>query len=229
MLYAYNKEGYKIQPEPNKEGWCPLCNTPMSPKCGYINRWHWAHKSLKECDVWSEGETEWHLNWKSRFKKEHTEVIIKKDNSKHIADYYNPTTETTVEFQHSSICFRERVSREFFYTSLVWVIHMTKKTVEHQKYDTYWWKFPKKWITTPLTDYKRDINYSKFYFCKPPFYLHFNDNTLLEVRKVMLWGNSVMFNAKKVTIDWFVSMLERNMAEEYFKAITQENTLPKQL
>lgn len=62
-----------------KDAICPLCKKDVIAKCGNIKVWHWAHKNNKDCDSWSDGETEWHLNWKSNFPKECQEVIIEKN------------------------------------------------------------------------------------------------------------------------------------------------------
>lgn len=230
MLYANNSLGEKIKPGQG-EGTCPYCNTTMTPKCGCINKWHWAHKSLQECDVWSEGETEWHLTWKNKFLKEYTEVVIEKEmpllltptfyKSRHIADYYNPNTKLTIEFQHSSLSFGDRLMRQLFYDNLVWVIDLTTldSVVELYKYDMYRWKHPKKWITTPIYRTENHTSHSLL-VCDPPFYLHIPDDTLLEVREIIYVDTSVILKAKKVTIDWFVSMVNRDMVLEYFKAIS---------
>ena len=58
----------KVKPEPYiNDATCPICDSKVIPKCGSINVWHFAHESLKDCDTFSEGETEWHIDWKNEF------------------------------------------------------------------------------------------------------------------------------------------------------------------
>jgi competence protein CoiA len=52
MLYAIDaKTQQKISPEPRLKAICSYCESPVIAKCGNINIWHWAHKSLKDCDA----------------------------------------------------------------------------------------------------------------------------------------------------------------------------------
>jgi competence protein CoiA len=85
MQYANTDKG-KSTAEPKLPGRCPMCSGELVAKCGEINAWHWAHKSLEDCDTWSEGETQWHLDWKSFFPPQYTEVTVTKDGIKHRAD-----------------------------------------------------------------------------------------------------------------------------------------------
>jgi hypothetical protein len=88
-------------------------------KCGEIMVWHWSHLAA-DCDPWSEGESEWHLAWKSRFPVECREVTM----GPHRADVF--IGGTVVEFQASPISATEIYERERFYVEecgqrLVWV------------------------------------------------------------------------------------------------------------
>jgi len=78
MRFA-NFNAERIIPSPLKKGaTCPYCNELVIAKCGEINKWHWCHVNLEECDSWKGPETEWHLDWKGNFTEEQQEVIIEK-------------------------------------------------------------------------------------------------------------------------------------------------------
>ena len=96
MIYAKNNYENKLKATPGEKAYCPICNGDVIAKCGEIKTWHWSHVSA-DCDPWSEGETDWHLGWKSKFTPEQTEVVI--DN--HRADIV--IDKTVWEVQHSSI------------------------------------------------------------------------------------------------------------------------------
>lgn len=117
MIYAYDNFGNKIKAEPNKKATCPLCNSNVISKCGKINRWHWAHENCEECDTWSEGETVWHLYWKSFIKKEYVEYKI----GNHIADIFNKYK--VIELQNSPISVNDLKERETYYKDMVWLFN----------------------------------------------------------------------------------------------------------
>jgi hypothetical protein len=89
------------------------------PKCGEIVSWHWAHK-VKDCDTWSEPESEWHRGWKARFPPRWQEVVM----GSHRADVKTPFG--VLEFQKSSISLAEIKEREHFYGSMAWVIESSE-------------------------------------------------------------------------------------------------------
>ena len=120
MIYGLDVNGMKVQAVPHSKALCPSCNQPLISKCGTINIWHWAHEKGGDCDAWSEGETEWHLNWKSNFPAFCTEFQIVKNNINHRADVCFPT-ELIIEFQHSSLSVKEIQEREQFYQNMIWV------------------------------------------------------------------------------------------------------------
>lgn len=126
-------------------GLCPLCEKEVIPKCGDINIWHWAHKVLGDCDTWSEGESEWHINWKNCFHPSHLE--IKKGN--HRADVYNDYRGLVIELQHSSISSSEIQEREQFYKKMIWIFDARYYELEirpKNNYVTFRWKHPRKSI-----------------------------------------------------------------------------------
>jgi hypothetical protein len=122
MLYAI-LSGEKIEGVPNSRAKCQLCEEEVFSKCGEIKVWHWAHKANESCDGWYEPETEWHRQWKMIFGKDNSEVIIKKDGIKHIADILTKN-EVVIELQNSPIQKPIVRRREQFYgEKMLWVIN----------------------------------------------------------------------------------------------------------
>lgn len=127
------------QAAPGVQAVCPSCQQTLVPKCGQIVAWHWSHKQ-KDCDLWSEPESEWHLNWKQSFPAEWQEVVI----GAHRADVKTPST--VIEFQRSAISANELREREEFYGKMVWVIDASGFNLEAA------WHW----------------HYKKFDYCNPP-------------------------------------------------------------
>lgn len=105
----------RIEPTPKSAASCPLCGGELISKCGEIIAWHWAHKT-KDCDPWSEPESDWHLGWKQRFPPDWQEVVM----GPHRADVKTPFG--VLEFQKSSISLATIKEREQFYGAIAWVI-----------------------------------------------------------------------------------------------------------
>jgi competence protein CoiA len=125
MLIAFNEKKERVGATPGASGICQVCGGEVIPKCGAIKDWHWAHKSLAECDSFSDGETEWHRRMKSKFPESMREVVIIKDGVKHRADIlYNGVT---IEFQNSSISVEDILAREEFYGNMIWVLNYNGK------------------------------------------------------------------------------------------------------
>jgi len=118
MLYAIDNDNQKILSSPDSRAWCPHCKSTVRAKCGRIKIWHWSHISLKDCDTWSEGETAWHLSWKQKVPKEHTEVTM----GTHRADIKLPSG-VVIELQNSSIGLDELLERERFYDTMIWLVN----------------------------------------------------------------------------------------------------------
>lgn len=113
----------KVLPQPGLKALCPICFSALIARCGTVKIWHWAHKSLNNCDPWWENETEWHRQWKDNYPVEWQEIILRDTvtNEKHIADVRNERG-LVLEFQHSAIASEERISREMFYKNMIWVV-----------------------------------------------------------------------------------------------------------
>lgn len=114
MMWGMTHDGRRLA-RPNTKANCPVCNGDLIPKCGELKSWHWAHKT-KDCDHWSEPESEWHRQWKNRFPAEWQEQRI----GNHRADVLTP--KGVIEFQRSAIKPAEIRERESFYGKMVWVL-----------------------------------------------------------------------------------------------------------
>lgn len=138
------KDDERIAASPNAIALCPVCKQEVISKCGIIKEWHWSHKSVQDCDNWSEPESEWHLKWKNYFPKENQEVII--DN--HRADIKNKDG-LIIELQNSLISPDNIYDREEFYKNMIWLLNgkTLAKNIEIRKkscYFTFIWKSPPK-------------------------------------------------------------------------------------
>ncbi|MBZ9604264.1 competence protein CoiA [Phyllobacterium chamaecytisi] len=121
MKYA-SVNGFRQEAEPKLRGTCPNCDGEVVAKCGRQRIWHWSHLGKLECDRWSEPETEWHRAWKALFPQDWQEFPhIADDGERHIADVRTDKG-LVIELQHSPIHPDERLSRENFYETMVWVV-----------------------------------------------------------------------------------------------------------
>ena len=128
--------GNKIEAIKGAKGICPSCGSELIARCGDVKINHWAHKGIRNCDIWWENETEWHRQWKNQFPKEWQEIVhFDEKGEKHIADVKTKKG-WVLEFQHSYIIPEERNSRNAFYSKLVWIIDgLRRKTdrIQFQK------------------------------------------------------------------------------------------------
>jgi competence protein CoiA len=124
----------RIEAAPKCVARCPACGGEVVAKCGELVAWHWAHKA-KDCDPWSEPESEWHLGWKQRFPANWQEVVI----GPHRADVKTPFG--VLEFQRSSISIAKIKEREHFYGAMAWVVDSSE-----------WWLMGQDSYEKPLPD-----------------------------------------------------------------------------
>jgi hypothetical protein len=122
----------------------------LIPKCGEIVTWHFAHEIAEDCDPWSDGETEWHRQWKCVVPLERREVVIKP----HRADMVS-ADDVVVELQHSSISPVEIRDRERFYRRMCWLFDTREpydedrlqiripRATDDPTYRTFRWKHPR--------------------------------------------------------------------------------------
>lgn len=173
MFYANNENGIRIEPTPSAGGICPTCGERVISKCGTIVSWHWSHLAGKDCDPWSEGETEWHLSWKRLVLPGRCEVRMPGFNGKdHRADIVG-NGDTVVELQHSPISVEEIQEREWFYENMVWLFDATpfREKISIRRKDgfvTFRWKHPKKTL----------------WFVRKPLYLDLGGNRVLLIKKL---------------------------------------------
>lgn len=125
----------RTEAEKGLTGVCPFCRTEMIAKCGNIRMKHWAHKAISDCDSWSEGETEWHRQWKNHFDASWQEFIFKNNTSgeKHIADVHTEHG-LVIEFQHSPIDAEEQKQREHFYENMIWVVDGSRLKRDYERF-----------------------------------------------------------------------------------------------
>ncbi len=119
MIYATTPDGAKARPIPSGRALCPSCRSPVIAKCGEIVTWHWAHESRDDCDRFSEGETDWHLGWKTMVQPEFCEVVIQRRET-HRADIVG-NGGRVIELQHSPISVQAIREREAFYGRMAWL------------------------------------------------------------------------------------------------------------
>jgi competence protein CoiA len=130
--------GKRQEPQPGLEGQCPSCGRPMVAKCGEVRVAHWAHKGHRACDLWWENETEWHRVWKDQFPVDWQEVPHRaEDGERHIADVKTHDG-WFIEFQHSHIGSDERLAREGFYQSLIWVVDGIRRERDVFQFSKAW-------------------------------------------------------------------------------------------
>lgn len=126
MRYAVVNENI-VEAQIGLKAFCLGCSEPVIAKCGTKKVHHWAHRANRMCDSWWEPETQWHRDWKNNFPAEWQEVFLpdSKTGEKHIADTRTPDG-LVIEFQHSHIDPAERLIREKFYKTMVWVVDGTR-------------------------------------------------------------------------------------------------------
>ena len=125
MKFA-NVEGQRREAEPGLLGECPHCRSAMIAKCGQLRVWHWAHLSLRSCDVWWKPESVWHRAWKDRFPADWQEIRHQSDTGEwHVADV-KAKSGVVLEFQNSPLPHQERVAREAFYGDMIWVVRASE-------------------------------------------------------------------------------------------------------
>lgn len=65
---------------------CPICGSELIIRNGPVNTPCFAHKTLTDCDTFSNDMSEWHYNWQCKFPEKCREVVIKHNGETHRAD-----------------------------------------------------------------------------------------------------------------------------------------------
>ncbi|MBL0269431.1 MAG: competence protein [Chitinophagaceae bacterium] len=125
----------RIEAAPKAQALCPGCLQPVIAKCGLQRVNHWAHLNNKNCDTWWEPETLWHRSWKNNYSTECMEIVLFDEitKEKHIADV-RTVDGLVLEFQHSSINSTERIAREKFYNSMLWIVDGTRLKRDYSRF-----------------------------------------------------------------------------------------------
>ncbi|MEP2446583.1 MAG: competence protein CoiA family protein [Balneola sp.] len=182
MKYAL-VDNIKSEASKGVRGICPSCGSELISKCGEKKANHWAHK-VKDCDSWSEGETDWHRNWKNHFPIDWQEITHTADDGKlHRADVRTDQG-WVLEFQHSYLKPEEKRSRDEFYSKLVWVVDGVRRKRDKNQFND-------------ILEQSRDILHSV-----TVFNVHFPD----DCRILEEWRNSsslVFFDFQEPEL-WFI-------------------------
>ena len=122
MLWAI-VNNHKDSASPQSKGNCPMCEREVFSKCGDIKIWHWAHYKGESCENWCEPDSDWHLHWKTTFGKENSEIVIEKNDERHLADIFTKT-EVVIVLQSSSLKHEEIKEKEYFFGErMIWLIN----------------------------------------------------------------------------------------------------------
>jgi len=215
MLYAI-VDGKKTHAFPCGRGMCPFCKKTMIAKCGLIVIWHWAHRADESCLAEYEGETPWHLFYKSLVRPDRAEVIVEYNDKKRIMDILG-NDNTPMEFQHSSITAEEIQKREKFYgmysSKMVWIFDIREDydsdrfiiNQQNRNYRTFRWKYARRTVAQ----------------CKFPVFLQIHDRGFIELRKMYIdWETGCCGGwGYYRTLEWFL--------HRYLSKIFSDDTFDK--
>lgn len=145
---------------------------------------HFRHKRRGQCTC-SDGETEWHREWKSHFERIECDMGIDPVTGEHNRADAVVGNDFVIEFQHSHISDEEQKSRERFYGGkggMAWIVDANKKrplkrlddaiqnhdftSIKEQPFNGMYFNvyfpdevFPKEWLARPvgvIFDYGQD-------------------------------------------------------------------------
>ncbi len=109
---------------------------PVVGKQGLKVVWHYAHVSAADNEC-SRSMGPWHHWWQDRVEPDFLEIIIKRNEKKHIADMINGD-DVVVEFQKSVVPQSTIIEREQFYDNMIWVFccveHRMKEVCQIGRY-----------------------------------------------------------------------------------------------
>lgn len=175
MMLAADMRGERILASPGARALCPVCQSEVIAKCGEIKVHHWAHASLRDCDIWSEPESEWHYGWKKLAGLDNTEIVMSdRSGEVHRADIR--INGKVIELQHSALSPSEVRAREDFYDNMIWIIDADRIG----EFDF------RKWVSAKGFQYYqlRGIKRSWIRAITKPVYFHF---THIYLTKIWRW------------------------------------------
>src|SRR5262245_10153694 len=127
-------EGKRREAQPDLSGECPDGAGAVVAKRGEVRVWHWSHWSTRDCDRWSETETEWHRAWKSHFPENWQEIShLSESGETHRADVKTDCG-VVLEFQNSFLPPDEQQSRENFYPKMLWVVNGRRRKRDKKQF-----------------------------------------------------------------------------------------------
>lgn len=214
MIFGLNENSERIDIEDSLKGekyYCPCCGSELIQKKGTVNTWHFAHKTLTECDNWYE-ESEWCIKWVRLFDSDFREVIIKNENDdkKRVADV--KYKKLVLKLQPKSLSgeeFKERIDYFSKENNLVYLVDCRNKDIEYlrtQKTHNFIWKHAYKFGNI-------DKYTTNFYL-----FLQINDNTLIRV----VWNKEGFkyFGGFAYTIEEFKEVLKLIANDGTLKSVT---------
>jgi len=158
MKYAL-VNNLREEPKKGLKGFCPFCNDEVIPKVGQGRKIpHWAHKNIRNCDLYKGEETAWHRNWKNQYPESFQEriVIDTQTGQKHRADILTPDN-LVIEFQYSPITSKEKESRERIYKTMIWVVNCVRLKNDLKRFNKN-----KKYLFQAPDERSRYIVYPKY-------------------------------------------------------------------
>jgi competence CoiA-like predicted nuclease len=221
MLYAIDGND-KIEASPGAHAICPNCDKNVFAKCGEINIWHWAHLKNEACDGWYEPETLWHKNWKLAFGKDNSEISIRKDGIRHIADILTKSN-VVIELQNSPLQKQVIRRRENFYGErMIWLINGAPFCMNFtwiQKHHDIKWKMTSEgWLNITTGEIKPNLQQYTFFwswarkswkFVQRPVLIDFGGDKLFWVKEGM---GSSMGHGVQVLKSTFLEKYEGNQS-----------------
>lgn len=195
------------KPTPKAVSKCPACQSELVAKCGKVMIWHWAHKSLDECDANWEPTTQWHLDWQAMVPESMQEVHM----GKHIADV-KLSNGKVIEIQHSNIPVEVVQDREQFYINMTWIFDgkdfFNRLNIKEKYFNgtlSHGFRFsrPRHYI----------LEVKKF-----PFYIDFHEEGVFRVKGIKVYTSTSSFTGEEYKSYYFYGLLLERDAQ-LFKEI----------
>jgi hypothetical protein len=126
---------------------CYECLQPVIARCGTQKIWHWAHATDSNCPA-GQGETQWHLHWKTIVNLDETEVKLDAwPNNRADICMDLDTDYRVIELQHSPIDVSTIEAREAAYERMLWVVDVSSRDFTLSNYydnKKFYWNYASK-------------------------------------------------------------------------------------